>query len=162
MYIRTYNQVCMCVCVCARACVYVYMCVHARVCVHCFYSAVYNMINCFLSVCRILVLIVLSPLLQMAVFALAYGREAEDLKFYYTNYDSMPGYYKNVFTYLDKVSSNTINVAVFTFPMGGSNRKWHKKITFKFMYKGYKHNCHHGDVLFHDPSMVGNICCMKS
>ena len=91
---------------CVHVCVHAYVCARARVCacVHCFYSAVYNMINCFLSVCRILVLIVLSPLLQMAVFALAYGREAEDLMFYYTNYDSIPGYYKNVFTYLDKVS----------------------------------------------------------
>ena len=33
----------------------------------------------------------------MAVFALAYGREAEDLKFYYTNYDSIPGYYVNAY-----------------------------------------------------------------
>ena len=36
----------------------------------------------------------------MAVFALAYGREAEDLKFYYTNYDSIPGYYVNAYIYI--------------------------------------------------------------
>ena len=81
------------------------------------------MINYFLSVCGILVLIVLSPLLQTAVFALAYGREAEDLKFYYTNYDSIAGYYKNVFTYLDKVSSNTIKCCYFYLSNGRLKQK---------------------------------------
>ena len=40
----------------------------------------------------ILILIILSPLLQMAVFCLAYGREAEDIKFYVANFDSKTGY----------------------------------------------------------------------
>ena len=67
-----------------HTCSYSHVHVCTLTCAH--HVFIFNFIPCY----SIMFLIVISPMLQMAVFCLAYGREIEDLKFYYTNLDLPP------------------------------------------------------------------------